>query len=427
MVKVIRSFFCFLLSFVLIASLVASACVLGLTQMLEEENVDDILKTVSPGRKVMEYTRAESDRDISFGDALKEYLPLQTISLLSIYGDTARELTDAGIEAVEEYVASESAVKDFSKLAEVFTEGYIEKGKETGHLNGSIRYRSMYGWERDSRDSYARMTMLNRVEADLKKLAEEGTGFGKVTLNGRDVICYTPLAGKKAAEAENAVYVSLEEWYDGMYRDYCKGLLNYIFKGEDCLGGEGISVTEEDVSDLFITIVNNHGIGGSALEDASTKEEISKQIKDYVLPRIRKTISAPYSAWIDDGIVTGLKVTRTVFSMDPRIPLAVLCGGLLLIMLLIGGKIGLGFGCFSALLAGLALYAVPFFRQRALDELYRNLPQGIQDMGITETVLDQLLGHLSRYGLYCLVAAGVLLVLRLIVGAFSGRKEKSNE
>lgn len=425
--KVIRGFFCLILCLILIASLVASFCVLGLTQMLDEENIDGILKNVSLGGKVMEYTKTEADRDISFGDALKEYMPLQTISLLGIYGDNARALTDAGIDAVVEYTASESAVIEFSKLAEVFTEGYIEKGKETGQIKGNIRYKSMYGWETDSRESYTRMTILKRVETDLKKLAEDGTGFGRLTLNGKDTICYTALAGRRAAEAENAVYSSLEEWYDGMYRDYCKGLVNYILKGEDGLEGKGVDISEKDVTDLFITVANNYGIGGSALDEASTKEEISKQIKNHVLPRIRKTISAPYSAWVDDDIVTGLKVTRTIFSMDPRIPLGVLCGGLLVIMLLIGGKMGLGFGSFSALIAGAALFAAPLFRQRSLDQMYRDLPQGIQDLGIIETVLDQLLGHLSRYGLYCLEAGGILLLLRIIIGAITGKQKKGKE
>ena len=42
--KFISGLFCFLLCIILTASLVASACVLGLTQMLEEENLDDIRK-----------------------------------------------------------------------------------------------------------------------------------------------------------------------------------------------------------------------------------------------------------------------------------------------------------------------------------------------------------------------------------------------
>ena len=74
-----------------------------------------------------------------------------------------------------------------------------------------------------------------------------------------------------------------------------------------------------------------------------------------------------------------------------------------------------------------ALFAAPLFRQRSLDQMYRDLPQGIQDLGIIETVLDQLLGHLSRYGLYCLEAGGILLLLRIIIGAITGKQKKGKE
>ena len=139
---------------------------------------------------------------------------------------------------------------------------------------------------------------------------------------------------------------------------------------------------------------------------------------------MKKVISYPYSSWIDDGVVTGMKVTRTIFNMDPRIPLGILCGGLLILMILIGRKMGLGFGCFSALLAGVALLIAPFFRQRALDQMSTELPQEILDLGVNETVVDQLLSFMSRYGFYCLALAGILLVLRLIVQLFSKIAEK---
>ncbi|MBR3125539.1 MAG: hypothetical protein IKF42_09040, partial [Mogibacterium sp.] len=64
----------------------------------------------------------------------------------------------------------------------------------------------------------------------------------------------------------------------------------------------------------------------------------------------------------------------------------------------------------------------PLFRQRTLDELNTNLPQEILDLGITETVLDQFMGFITKYGLYCLALGGVLLVLRLIAQLFSKRK-----
>ena len=420
--KFIRGFFCFLLCIVLTASLIASACVLGLTYMLEEENLDDILKSISPSSKVFGYERAEADQEISFGDALREYLPIQNVSLLNLYSDVARTLTDAGIEALEEHVSTESAVNDFSRLAKVFTDGYIEKGKELGVLSGYVTYRSMYGIERDPKDVYARDTIQKRVENDIKQLAVDGMAFGKLSLDGENVICYTPLAGKKAAETENAIYTSVETWYDGLYREYIKGILNYILKGEDDLAGKGRIVSEEDVTNLFITVANNNGIGGKDLETPAAKQEIAKQIKDYVIPRLKHVISHPYSAWVDDGVVTGMRVTRTIFNMDPRIPLGILCGGILILMVLIGGKTGLGFSCFSAFLASAAMLVAPLFRQRTLDELNKNLPQEMLDLGITETVLDQFLGFVAKYGLYCLAIGGILLVLRLIVQLISKKK-----
>ena len=419
--KFISGFFCLILCIVLTASLVSSACVLGLTQMLEEDNLDDILKAVSPSTKVFGYERAESEERISFGDALRANLPLQNVSLLNLYSDVARTLTEAGIEAIEGYVATESAIKDFSKLADAFTEGYIAKGKEMGVLSGYVTYRSMYGIEREPKEEYARQTIQKRVENDIKQLAEDETVFGKLSLDGENVICYTPLAGEKAAEAENAIYTSVETWYDGMYREYIKGILNYILKGEDDLSGKGKIVSEDDIANLFITVANNNGIGGKDLESPAAKQEISKQIKDYVLPRLQHVISNPYSAWVDDGVVTGMRVTRTIFNMDPRIPLGILCGGILILMILIGRKMGLGFGCFSAFLASAVMLAAPLFRQRTMDELNKNLPQEILDLGITETVLDQFMGFMTKYGLYCLALAGILLVIRLIVQLISKR------
>lgn len=423
--KFIRGFFCLILCFVLAASLIASVCLLSLTNMLEEENVDDILKNVSVSDKVFEFEKAEADQEISFGDALRENLPLQNVSLISIYGDSARNATEAGIQAIEEYVASESAITDFGKMAAVFTEAYVANAKEAGKLIGSITYKNIKGErERVAREDYARELVLDRVETDLKAVAESGTAFGKLSLNGKDVICYTARAGKEAAEVENAVYTSIESWYDQLYREYFKGLLNYIVRGDESNGVNGYNFTDGDIANLFITVANNNGIGGKDLDDASAKAEISKQIKDYILPRMKKVISYPYSSWIDDGVVTGMKVTRTIFNMDPRIPLGILCGGLLILMILIGRKMGLGFGCFSALLAGVALLIAPFFRQRALDQMSTELPQEILDLGVNETVVDQLLSFMSRYGFYCLALAGILLLLRLIVQLFSKIAEK---
>ena len=91
-------------------------------------------------------------------------------------------------------------------------------------------------------------------------------------------------------------------------------------------------------------------------------------------------------------------------------------------MVLIGGKTGLGFSCFSAFLASAAMLVAPLFRQRTLDELNKNLPQEMLDLGITETVLDQFLGFVAKYGLYCLAIGGILLVLRLIVQLISKKK-----
>ena len=419
MTKFIKGFFCLLLCLVLTVSVVASACVLGLKQMLKEENIDDVLKSVSVSSKVLGYKKAEEDRDMSVGDALRESFPPQNISKLNIFGDVARELTEAGIQGVEECVASKSVIDDFSELSEAFTEAYITKGKETGTLSGRVRY---YGIEKETKEYYARQAVPNYAETNLKQLAAEGKVFGRLSLNGKDTIFYTANAGRKAAETENAVYTSLETMYDRIYREYVKGLADYVIKGDEGAFTEGYNVAEEDISDLFVSVASANGIGEEYLDSPEAKEEISKQINNYVLPRMKHVISYPYRTWIDDNALARIKAIRPLFNTDLRIPAGILCGLLLILMIVVGGKMGLGFGCVSALSASAVLLAAPFFRQRGLDELYRILPEEIQDMGITETVLDQLLGYMSKYGLYCLAAAGFLLVLRLTAQLFTGKK-----
>lgn len=420
--KFIRGFFCFLLCIILTASLVASVCVLGLTQMLEEENIDDILKNVSTGEKVLGYEKAESDEELSFGDALREYFPPQNLSKLYIFGDVASELTYAGIQGVVDCIGSDNVITDFSKLSDAFVEAYIAKGKETGVLSGRVRY---YGVEKETKEYYARQAVPGWAETNLKQLAEEGKISGRLSLNGKDVILYTVSAGKKAADIENSVYSSLETRYDLMYREYLKGLVYYVLRGEEGAGSKDYDITEEEITDMFITSAKDSGVGEEYLESPEVKEEISKQINSYVLPRMRRVISEPYSTWVDDGIMSVMKTVRPFLEMDVRIPLGILCGGLLFLMILIGGKMGFGFGCISALLASLVLMAAPFYRQRSLDQLYRDLPQEIQDLGITETVADQILGFMSRYGLYCLAVAGVLLVLRLIAQLTANKKSEA--
>ena len=424
--KVIKAFFCFILCLVLTASLLASACILGLTHMMNEENVDDLLKGITPSANVFGYERAQSDEKISFGDALREKLPLQNVSLLSIYGDSARSATEAGIQAIEEYVTDESAIVHFTQMAELFTEAYIDDAKETGKLNGTIAYKNIKGERvRVSREAYARELVLERVETDLKMLAKDGTGFGRLTLDGEKTICYTALAGEKAAEAENAIYSSLEALYDGMYKEYLKGLLHYFLTGEDVSqNGSRFVHTEDDIYNLFVTVANGQGIGGSALDDPGVKEEIADQAKDYVLPRLSKMVSIPYSSWISDEAMNDMKLTRIFNKVDPNVLLGIVCGGILLLMIIIGGKMGLGFGSFSALLAGAAMMVIPFFRQRSLDRLGAVLPKEIVDLGIIEPCMDQLLGYLTKYGLYCVAAGRVLLVLRLF--AQQKKKKKSD-
>ena len=421
--KIIRAFFCLILCLLLTASLVASVCVLGVSQMLDEENVTDILKNVSVGEKVLGYKKAEEDREMSVGDALREHYVPQNISLLFIYGDVAQELTDAGIQGIEEYLASETdiVIHDFSKLADAFVEAYFKKAKETGILNGHVRKN---GADLGPKEAYAREAVPERVLSTIDELVSEGTVFGRMSLNGKDAIFYTATAGREAAEAENAVYTSLENWYDQMYREYAKGLLYYVLRGEENADNKVFSISEEDIADLFIKIAEQNGISSENLESPDAKEEISRQINEYVLPRMRQVISDPYSTWVDDSVVPVMKVARIFLNMDLRIPLGILCGGLLLLMILIGRKMGLGFGCFSALLASAALLIAPFYKQHSLDQLSKVLPDEIQDLGITETVLDQILSFMSKYGLYCLALAGILLVLRLIAQLFTKKKSE---
>ncbi len=138
--RVIRAIFSFILCLVLIGSLVATVSLMTVQQITSEETVDRILSGVSPGEKVFGYEKAADDRAITFEEALREELPLQTVQLANVYSDVARQATDAGIAGIVRYTGDESAVteKNCSAMALAFTEEYIRYLSENGKLRGTV-------------------------------------------------------------------------------------------------------------------------------------------------------------------------------------------------------------------------------------------------------------------------------------------------
>lgn len=423
--KVIRAFFSFVLCLVLIGALAATASLMTIQQITAEETVDSVLSGVSLGEKVFGYEKASDDRAISFEEALKKELPVQNVTLINIYSVLARQATDAGIRSVAEYAEAETAVTDYAAMADVFTEAYVQFLKENGYLKGSISHTKLGGgrvWT--TRENYARETVRDRVEADLKKVAEEGTAFGKMTLDGQTPIIRTALSGKDASEAENDVYSALENWYDNAYRSYLKGLLSYCLK--DGTPRTVDLMSEEEIRDLFISAALRHGVRGSALEDQNVLDEIGNQARSYVIPAEKTFLSVPYSSIVGDDTEPALVWTRRVASFDPLIIGGAVCLFLLLLMLLIGRRAGVFFAGFACLLTGAALWLSPMLQRRTNAEAAAYVPLHLVENGILDSVIDLFISGIRVYGQYLIAAGGVFLLLWLILLAVSGLRKRKN-
>ena len=427
--KVIRFLFSMILYVVLTAALLASVCLLALKQVTTEENVDRVLSEISTGEKALAFGKVNADEDLSFEDALKKYLPVQNATAISIYGDTARQATDAGIAAIADYTGGETAFTDFSEMADVFMDGYIGWLNENGKLRGSVSYMTQqYGRLWSTKERYCRDTVRDRLENDLKKIAEDGTAFGQLTLDGTTPIFYTALSRKQNADAQNAVYAALEKWYDESYRSYVKGLLNYCLKGGNVTGVAVL--TKEEILDLFLSETGKNGVRGSLLSDERIRSEILRQAEESIVPRLKPAISVPYAALVGADDDPALVWTRRVFAIEPLIPCAALCGFLLLLLLLIGHRPGVFFGALSALTSACALLALPLFRSRAFTEAAPFIPAHLTENGIPEKAADLFLGSVKVYIPYLLIGGGALLLIWLICLAISGipkKKEKQTQ
>ncbi len=425
MMRVIRAIFSFILCLVLIGSLVATVSLMTVQQITSEETVDRILSGVSPGEKVFGYEKAADDRAITFEEALREELPLQTVQLANVYSDVARQATDAGIAGIVRYTGDESAVteKNCSAMALAFTEEYIRYLSENGKLRGTVNYKNITGfrvWE--SKEKYARQVVLDRVEKDLKKIFEEGATFGKMTLDGQTPVFRTALSGKAASDAENEVYTALEGWYDNAYRSYLKGLLFYCLKE-----GQPEKVpllSEEDVRDLFLSAAQKHGVKGPLLEDQKILDEIGSQARSYVLPAESPVLSVPYSSIVGNETEPALIWTRRVAAADPLIVGGAVCLLILLLMLLIGRRAGVFFAGFACLLTGAALWLSPMLQKKAHAEAASYIPLHLTENGILDSVIDLFISGIRVYGQYLIAAGGAFLLLWLLLLAISAVKKK---
>ena len=430
--KVIRAFFSFILCLLLIGAIVATASLMTLQQVTSEETVDRILSGVSLGEKVFGYEKASDDRDITFEEALREELPLQTVQLVNVYGDVARQATDAGIAGIVRYAGIESAVTEeyCPTMAMMFTEEYIRYLSENEKLRGTVNYKNIKGirvWE--TKEGYVREVVTERVEKELRKLFEEGAVFGKMTLDGQTPVFRTALSGKEASEAENEVYTALEDWYDNAYRSYLKGLLYYCLReGQPETVG---LLSEEDIRDLFLSVAQKHGVRGLALEDQNTLDEIGNQARSYVIPAETPILSVPYSSIVGNESDPALVWTRRVAKADPLIVGGAVCLFLLVLMLLIGRRAGVFFAGFACLLTGAALWLSPMLQQKTTAEAAKYIPLHLVENGILDNVIDLFINGFRVYGQYLLAAGGVFLLLWLILLAVSsikkGRKGKAAE
>ena len=409
--KVLKWIMCFVLCLLLTASLFVTTILFAAKQVTGEEEMNKLLSWVTVGERVLGYEKAEGDGAVALDDAVRDNLGIQNVTAIGIYADNAQYATMAGLDAIKTYVSVNPVFLDFSDMASAFTEGYIAYLKEYSDLlDGRISYINIQRQRvTETKETYTRNALLKRVEEQLEKLATEGKAFGKFSLDGENVICYTGLAGDDAANAENALYFALEGRYDETFREYLRGLIGYLLKSKDQQMPS--LMTEDDVVDLFVAVAKEHGLDGPLLTDSSITEKVRKQARSYVLPAMRETVEVPYAKWFDPASDEALAWVRRIAAIEPLIPGGLLCLFLLFLLVLIGGRTGVGFGSTACLLSGALVLGFRFTKAKALAGMKTILPSFFEEYEVffPNDVVNAPYGKSDVYGLYIL-GAGVFLL-----------------
>ena len=183
-------------------------------------------------------------------------------------------------------------------------------------------------------------------------------------------------------------------------------------------------MTEDDVVDLFVAVAKEYGLDGPLLTDSKVTEKVRKQARSYVLPAMRETVEIPYAKWFDPASDEALAWVRRIAAIEPLIPGGLLCLFLLFLLVLIGGRTGVGFGSTACLLSGALVLGFRFTKAKALAGMKTILPSFFEEYEVffPNDIVNALYGKFDVYGLYILGAGAFLLAVWFVWKQISGRR-----
>lgn len=421
--KTIRIILGILLSLLLITEILCAETLFASSKVFEEESLNTILSQIDTGKKIMDYEYLSEEIDSTdIYEQLAQAIPAQVALSVNVSGQEAVICQDGALQQIAQLEEEKYAYTSFDSVAEDLAEAYVQTAIAQKIISPgkTISYKDSRNQRVYARsDTLLQETIVLKYKTILEKLKEEGF-FCSLDIDGKNAIVYLMRCGKKAAEAKNGLYRSIEnkisEIFNAHFADYIR-----------CLKDRDPSyalIAQQDLNGILLSEVYSYihslDISQEKLRTDRVNASILLGISQHIAPKLYTCLPS-YKDTLAALGETGMSLAA--FALNGRMFSICLAAAVMtmILLLLIGKGKALFYIGVAFLLSGAAALSGRSASVRLPDIMSTSLATERNDLSfLMPDLVKAVLEHLFSIGIY-IAAFGILL----LAASFLFKKKKA--
>lgn len=409
----------FLLSVLLIVSVLCAGLLFTASQIFRTEDLSSLVSEIDTGAKILQYEYLPEDgEEIDIYEALSKEIEPQVALAVNVSGENAVICQNGAFAYVKSQQDEKYAYTSLNPVGDDFGIGYTQTAVADNIIspNKTMTYKNVKNervWTKMEPLLLETISLKYKTALDVLRLKDF---FCSLDIDQLDPFAYLLRTGKESAVLQNGLYRTMENKVGEIFDEH---LLNYI----GCLKDDTKTyetVAQQTLNETLLpevyAYIHDAGFSDEKLDLDKTNAALIRSITSHIAPKLYSCLPS-YEDTVSSVPAKVLSLIRKALDGSLTYICLGVAGVLLLAMLVTGKKAALPFLGIALLLSGAAAFFSKSYSYRLTDYLTGVMTDSGNNLSfLVPDLINVFTKRFSNLGIYAAIAGVAVLLLAIVFG-----------